>query len=348
MALFYLLHGSDEFSIAEAVASLRTRLAASDPMAELNIVELDGRDLAVSELRATADTIPFFGERRLVIVRGLVGRCNPRQGEARSRKALADELIAYLPHLAPSCRLVLVEGPLDRQNPILRWVQEWLSAQPKPDEAGYVREFPSPSPQAFPTWLAARAAAIGTRIEPAAAEALAEALIRDKSVDLRLAASELEKLALYASDRPISAADVMTLVNPVSLSSVFAFVDALAARDGPAAATQLHRFLDAGEPPLRLLSLMARQFRLLLRTRALLDAGTSPASLASELAVPPFVAKKLAGQAQRFSVAFLLRSLRKLRDLDGDIKTGRAEPVLALDLFVSWVCAPAVPRRVPH
>ncbi len=339
--MFYIFYGSDEFSIAEAITSLKQRLAATDPLAGLNTLELDGRELTLAELRATADTIPFFGERRLVIVRGLLGRCNQRQGDAKNRKALAEGLIAYLPHVAPTCRLVLAEGQLDAQNPVLRWVQAWLREAPHPEEAAYVREFETPPVHALPAWLHALAAAMGSRLEPAAAEALAEALVRDKAVDLRLAASELEKLALYADGRTISLEDVMALVSPVSLSSVFAFVDALAARDGPEAATQLHRFLNAGEPPLRLLTLIGRQFRLLIRTKALLDAGTPPAGLASALAVPPFVASKLSGQARRFAPAQLMTSLTRLRDLDTDIKTGQVEPVLGLDLFVSWICGPA-------
>lgn len=340
--MLYLLYGNDEFSIAETVANLKARLAEADPMAGLNTVELDGRALSVAELRATADTLPFFGERRLVIVRHLVARCNPRQGDAAERKRLADELIAYLPQVAPSCRLVLVEPALDGNNPVLRWLRDWAHRQRQDGgEVAYVREFPAPRVDQLPGWLARRAKELGAQLEPAAAEALAEALVRDKTVDLRLAASELEKLALYAAGRSIRAQDVALLVTPISLDSVFAFVDALAGRQGPAATSQLHRFLNAGEPPLRLLSMIVRQFRLLVRTRALLEKATQAEDLASTLGVPPFVAAKLARQAQRFSAPFLRQALVRLRDVDHAIKTGQTDPVLALDLFVAWVCCPA-------
>jgi DNA polymerase-3 subunit delta len=334
--MFYILFGSDEFGASETVAQLRARLAASDPMAELNYVEIDGRTASVADVRAAADTLPFFGSRRLVVVRGLLARCNRRGGG--ERRALADEIVAYLPTMADSGRLVLLDGRLDRDHPVREWAVEWLSQQPVPDSAGFVKEFDTPSPGALPGWLAARAAAIGAELERGGATALAEAIVRDKAADLRLAAAELEKLALYAPDRPITSADVELLVAPVSLESVFELVDALAGRDGPTACRVLHHFLAEGEPPLRLLALIARQFRLLALTKWLLGSSVSGRQLPARLGVQPFVANKLTRQAGHFSEAFLHAALRRLRNIDTDIKTGRMDAVLALDLFVAGVC----------
>jgi DNA polymerase-3 subunit delta len=344
--LFYVLHGSDEFTIAETVAGLRARLAESDPMAELNSSELDGKGLTVAELQATADALPFLGERRLVVVHGLLARCNPRGGDG-ARSELAEGLKGYLPRLPPSTRLLLVDGPLAKNNPLLRWVEKWRAEQPVPDEAAVVRAFETPPASALPRWLAARAKSRGGVIEPAAAADLAAALDRDGEVDLRLSDMELEKLLTYAGERAVTAADVAALVTPVGLESVFRLVDALAGRDGPAAATLLHQFLDAGEHPLRLLALVVRQFRLLVLARALLDEGVAPNALRERLGVAPFVATKVAGQARRFTLPALEGCLRQLLEIDTAIKTGRTEATLALDLFVAGVCGPVPATRQP-
>ncbi len=338
--MLYLFYGDDPFTIAETVGGLRKRLAEEDPVAELNSTQLDGRRLTVGKLQEAADAAPFLSERRLVVVEGLVGRCNSRGGDKSlaGRKALAAALTAYLPTMPPTTRLVLAEGKLDKRNPILAWATAWRAEQPVPDEAALIRAFAPPRAGELPSWIARRAQTHGGTVERPAAAALADALLRDGTLDLRLADGEILKLLTYAGDRPVTVADVALLVTPVGIDSVFRLVDALAERDGPRASTQLHRFLDDGEHPLRLLSLIARQFRLITRARALLDAGAQPAALASAMGVAPFVARKVASQARRFSPEFLPQALERLLAIDVGVKTGRMDAVLGLDLFVSGVC----------
>jgi DNA polymerase-3 subunit delta len=334
--VIYLFHGPDAFSIGEAVAGLKARLFAEDAFAELNHSELDGRRLSVAELRAVADALPFMGARRLVVVHNLLARCNPQGGEA-GRAALADALKAYLPELPEATRLVFVDGALHGNNPILRWAEARRAAQVGTEEALVVRAFAAPAADRLPGWLAARAGQKGGQITPGAAAALAEALDREGTVDLRLADGELEKLLTYAGDRPVGEADVALLVTPVSLEKVFALTEALADRDGRRASTLLRGFLDHGEAPLRLQALVARQFRQLAAARTLLDAGTPPGELAAGLGVAPFVAKKLAGQARRFNAAFLQRALAQLAQQEQAAKTGQIDAGLALELFVAEV-----------
>jgi DNA polymerase III subunit delta len=336
--VLYLLYGPDAFGVHEATAALRARLVEADPMADLNRAALDGRGLTVGALQSVCDALPFLGDRRLVVVTDLLA-------QTTGRKELADALIAYLPHMPATTLLVLVEGSLAVNHRLLRWIEQWRSAQPRPDEAAVVRRFEAPRPERVPGWLDRRARDAGGAIEPAAAQALAVALTRDGDVDLYRAASEVEKLLVHAGDRPVTAADVAALVTPITQDSVFRLMDALAERDGRTAATLLHRFLGSGEAPLRLLALMARQFRLVIHARALLDGGTSPGALAAPLGVPPFVAGKLAVQARRFTVPALEAAHRRLLDIDTAIKTGRTDPVVALDLFIAEICPPRGVRK---
>jgi DNA polymerase-3 subunit delta len=310
-------------------------------MADLNDTELDGRRLSVADLQAAADALPFMGSRRLVLVRGLLERCNPRSGDRESRKALSEALVAYLPTAAPTTRLVFVEGKLDKRNPVLKWATKWSREQKEPDQSAVIREFVAPSAKALPEWLQRQMEREGGSLDRPGAVALASALTGEGDVDLRLAQAELVKLQTYAGDRAVTADDVELLVTPISIESIFAFVDALSARDGPTATTVLHRYLDRNEPPLRILALVARQIRLITQARLLFEAGVPVSEMNERLDVPPFVVRKLARQAQNFTLPFLAAALRRLRDIDTEIKTGRIDPVLALDLFVAGACGQA-------
>jgi DNA polymerase-3 subunit delta len=106
------------------------------------------------------------------------------------------------------------------------------------------------------------AAELGLRLEPAAAEALAEAIGSDSA---RLA-SELEKLALHATasesgpPAPITAAAVEALVGGRSTSAL-AVGDALLAGQGAEAIARADALLAANEPALRIVAALTSQIR---------------------------------------------------------------------------------------
>lgn len=330
-------HGADAFAIAEHVRTARAAFATEDAMAELNAVVLDGARLTVAELQLAADALPFMGGRRLIIVRGLIGRCNARSGDKRKdrRTTLIDGLLSYLPGVPTTTRLVLADGPIEADNRVATWLRKAAGTD---GGAVTVRSYDPPAPERLPAWIAARATQRGGAFSSAAAKALAAALAPDGPADLWRCDSEIEKLLTWAGKRPVEAGDVARLVAPVDTENVYRLIEAIADRDGPAAATLLHTFLAGGEEPLSLLGKIARQFHQLAHVQALLDSGVPAGEHARAVGVPPFVARKLAGQSRRFSAPFLDAALKRLLDIDVGIKTGRTSGPIALDLFVAGVC----------
>ena len=113
----------------------------------------------------------------------------------------------------------------------------------------------------------------------------------------------------------------------------------MALGDGSRALELIQRSLrhDPRDPGFRLFALIVRQFRLLTMTRDHLDRGGSPQrdAVAKAVGAPPFVARRLAAQARRFNAAQLDAIMKRLQRYDQDMKTGRIEPRLALDLLAT-------------
>ena len=84
----------------------------------------------------------------------------------------------------------------------------------------------------------------------------------------------------------------------------------------------LEALLATGEPSLRIVYMIRRQFRLLARARSLFEGGASSSEVASEIKVPPFVAKKLEEQARRMDEGDLERALTLVLDLEAGLKGG--------------------------
>jgi DNA polymerase-3 subunit delta len=152
--------------------------------------------------------------------------------------------------------------------------------------------------------------------------------------DLRLLDQEIEKLLLYAGDRQVTTDDVQALVSRARETSIFDLVDCVGRRQTDRALKLLHGLLDDGEAPLYLLTMLARQVRILIQVSELELSDMAPEAIAGRLKLHPFVVKKGLDQARNFRLDQLERAHERLVETDWAIKTGELDEVLALDMLV--------------
>jgi DNA polymerase-3 subunit delta len=335
--VFYILHGEEEFGRSKELDGLRARLAEGDEaMAQLNTTILDGKGLTLGELRHACDTVPFLFDRRLVIVHGLLSWLVPPRGdgdtaaqksrEPASRRALLNELAAYLPALPDTTRLVFVEKEtLKPPHPILKLAQ-------KEHEKGqaHVKEFKQPRERDLPNRIQQQARDMGGSISRDASRQLAMLV----GNDLRLLDREIDKLLIYADGRQVTESDVSLLVSRAREDSVFELVDCVGRREVDRALRLLHHLLDDGEPALRILGMLARQVRILIQVSELRAERVTEAEIAKRLKLHPFVVEKGVAQAQNFTMWQLEQAHTLLVETDWKIKSGDMEDELAIDMLV--------------
>lgn len=332
--MLYLYHGDDEFSRSEAIARLKGEM---DPVVgPLNISTMEGRSCSAATLRAICDTMPFMAPWRLVIVHDLLGPLGAGGGKgsrrAANKKSSEDggegtrlaEVQEYLPQVPETARLVFNESrALGEKHPFLAQVASL---------GGEVRAFPLPSGPDLERWIAARAQALGVEIAPPAVALLTTFI----GPNPRLLANELEKLATYLGGQgTIGRAEVEALVPAVQEANIFHMTDALGNRDGRRALLLLRRLLADRAAPLYLLTMIVRQFRLLLQAKELDARGASPTEMEREMEVRSFAASSALRQSRNYSTAELKAILAQLLEIDTGIKTGQVDGPVALDLFVA-------------
>lgn len=327
--MVYLFHGPDEFGLAEAVAELKA--AFDDPTtAALNTTLFDGRMAALPELRSICETMPFLASRRLVLVEGwltkLLGKSEAGEGAEADTPSNAKEtlaaLAAYLPDVPDFTALVLTEKrAIPERNAILKALtgQPWAT----------IRFFDVPKGEALVKWILARAKAEGGVFQRDAAQALATA-----DADPRALGHEIVKLLTYVNfARPVELADVEMLTPAGGEAKIFDMVDAIGQRKGPTALRELHKLLDK-EEPLYILSMIVRQFRLILQAKEMLEARANENEISQALGLHPYPTQKVCAQSRAFSLPALERIYHRLLDYDADLKTGRADSTAALDTLV--------------
>ena len=331
----YVLYGEDTFGRDEAVQTLKERMRAL-PAGEHNLTEL-GPDTSVAELRLSADAVPFLADRRMVIVRGLIGRLAGRSGGqrrgggARARKAAqpgTDELQALLDYLQEvpwTTSLVLVEDGRLNADPLVRAIPRGRAA---------AREYPRVLD--IPGWIRSRTKLSGVDLDEGAVRELASL----GGADLRRLDSELRKLADYAAGRTVTRTDVRELVIRRDIA-VWSLLDGLAERRLEKALPALHTLYAQGESPEALLGrdIAPHYRRLMVALELSLASRAERARVEVEqLGLNPATLSRWTDQAAAFERSELERALGVLLELDRKIKTGETEPEPALEVAVVHLC----------
>ena len=285
----YLFLGDDEERKARGVEKLRGGRA---------VEAYDASETNPEVVVSACNSYSLFGEGPFVLVRNL-------DAWNAAQKAV---IVDYLENPSPEADLVLLGRKLGARERLLAAVKR----------SGEVHDFEQPTGKALVQWVVGHAKRLGLDLPDDVAGNLIDRCSGDK---MRLA-SETEKLALYVGEGRATGEDVEALCPPDVQSNIFAFVDSLAAGERGKALRLLEALISTGEPPLRLTYMIRRQFALVARARALSERGASQREVASELRVPPFVARKLVEQARGLGEEELERALALVLDLERGLKGG--------------------------
>jgi len=349
------LWGEDAWSIDHAAAVCATDLAAPGmPPLTAWRVSLDDdaddtgagsvakrRARLLDEVAARLGTATLFGDGTLVVLR--------QPGGLLREQASRERTIGLLGIVAPGNALCVTDlVAQDAKDAAAQGVLRDAVAS----AGGLVRQFPAMDRSRMEAWLGTRAADLGVRLGPGAAQMLAQrvgAHVREGDVDRRrqseLANAELEKLALYRPGGEVSREDVAELVPEAIPGSMWAFLDAVAARRGPEAAMLAARLAASGTPMPVIVSQLHRRVRELVQLREHLDHGTRPPELIRVMRLAPFRAQKLTEQASTWDADALDQALLGLVELDlrskgislsgGAVRMDDAIDALGLQLWIA-------------
>lgn len=303
----YLLCGEEAFLKHSYKKKLRQAIAGDDTM---NYNYFEGKGLDVNELISLADTMPFFSEKRMVLVE-----------DSGFFKSSADALVDYLPSMPDTTCLVFVEEAVDKRNRLYKKVKE----------LGRVAEMKRQDYAQLSRWAGSLLSQNGKKITAATMNLFLERT----GEDMENIKMELEKLISYTMGRDVITSEDVEQVTTIQITNkIFDMVTAIVTRKTKLAMDLYEDLLALKEPPMRILFLIARQFNQLLQVKELAGQGGDRGSIASRLKVPPFVAGKMIPQANVFTREQILSYVTGCVEAEEAVKTGRLTDRLAVELLI--------------
>jgi len=286
---------------------------------DFNLLKLDARDLDSGHLSNELNGLPIFSDYRVVVV----DHAEKYFASNKQRSQGEEEVIArFLDNPNSSCCLVFImEGKPDKRKNLFKKV---LSS-------GQTVEFAPLKEAQLSYWLKGRLNQNGKRITEEALNYLITSTVNNLSVFQQ----ELEKLFLFAPEAEEISLDMVRMtVSRTANAGIFDLVDAVGEKKTARAVDLLREMLIAGEPPVYILFMIARQYRLLLSVKSLLSKRASEKQVQSKLSLHPFVFKKLLAQAKNFEEADLRKGLKRLLEADVALKNSFGNPGHILEMAI--------------
>lgn len=304
----YLLYGEEAFLKRSYKNRLKEALVGDDTM---NYHYFEGKGLDVQEIISLADTMPFFGERRLILIE-----------DSGFFKGAADAMVDYLPAMPDTTCMVFVESEVDKRSRMFKKVKE----------LGHVAEMTRQDEKQLASWAGGILAKEGKKITGRTMELF----LGKTGDDMEHIRMELEKLIGYTLGRDvITDQDVEEICTVRVTNKIFDMVAAIVNRQTRKAMDLYEDLLTLKEPPMRILFLIARQFNQVLQVKELMDQGMDKSSIASKLKMQPFVVGKVMPQARSFSRDQILSYVNLCVDAEESVKTGRLGERLAVELLIT-------------
>lgn len=304
----YLLYGEEAY-LKKQYKDRLTKAMIPDGDT-INYAYYEGKGIRPGELIDLAETMPFFAERRLIVVEN-----------SGFFKNAVPELADYIKTMPDTACFLFIENEIDKRGKMYKAVKD----------RGRIVELGRQDEKTLLYWIGGNVKREGRRIK----ESAARYLIYKTGTDMENLENELEKLFSYTLGcDEITAEDIDEICTAHISNKIFDMVEAVAEKKQRKALDYYYDLLVLKEPPMRILYLLARQFRLLLEVKELQRRGYDKSQIAKTAKLHPFVAGKYMQQCRSFTEKELLRIMEEAADTEEMVKTGRLNDVMSVEIFI--------------
>ncbi|MBW3495749.1 MULTISPECIES: DNA polymerase III subunit delta [Bacillus] len=317
-APLYVLYGTEAYFINETI-KLITTYALEEEDREFNVVTYDLEEAYLEDVVEDAHTLPFFGERKVILIKSPLFLTAQKEKLEQNIKILEE----YIGEPSPFSILVFVAPyeKLDERKKITKLLKKTAD----------VIEANAMQVQDVQKWIVSRADEVHVHIDNSAVSLLLELV----GSNVTMLAKEMDKLTLYVGMGGEITPKLVTELVPKSVEqNVFALTEKVVKKDIAGAMQILDGLFTQQEEPIKLLALLVSQFRLLHQVKELQQRGYGQNQIASHIGVHPYRVKLAMNQTKFFSFEELKKVIIELAEADYSMKTGKMDKKLVLEFFL--------------
>lgn len=304
----YLLYGEEDYLRKQYRDKMKVALIEENDT--MNKHYYEGKDVRIEEIIDLAETLPFFSERRVIII----------ENSGWFQKG-GDKMAEYLPSLPDTTYFVFVEPQVDKRSKLYKYVKN----------NGRICEFIVQDEQTLKRWILGMLKKENKTIMPTDLEFLLERT----GTEMSNIKTEMEKLICFCLNKSeVTREDIEAVCTKRVQNQIFDMINAIGEKNQKKALQLYYDLLTLREPPMRILALLGRQFNLLLQVKELKKKGHSSKIISEKTGIHGFVVGKYEKQAAKFRTKELRQALEDCVEADENVKTGKMQDRMSVEILI--------------
>ena len=309
--MVYLLYGTVDYLINKTI----DKIINDNKIDEFNVNKYDLTNSLLTDIINDASSMSLFSDKKIIIVNNayIFTGANKKYAEQNT-----EELENYLNNINDNTILIFTTNneKLDERKKITKLVKK----------NGIVKDFNSIDNISLVKNLFEDYSISNDNVKY---------LISRVGEDSSLLASEIEKIKIYKNDDKTITHDDITNLTTKSLEvNNFKLIDAIINKNKAEAFSLYQDRIKLNEEPIAIIISLANQIRIMYQVKQLYLDGYTENNIASILKIHPYRVKLASQNARKYDSDILLNYLKQLADLDINIKTGKVDKTLGLELFI--------------
>lgn len=314
-----LFYGEEKLLIREEINILKEKIVP-DYLEAINFIPLDGKTVSEDEILNACRIAPMLEEEKLVVVYD-ARFFDSNRGKKEELPGIKDLLLNGLNDIPDFTYLIFTCEKPDKRKKLYKFLKSH----------GTLKEFKHLTLKNKAQWIKNRATKQGKDMDLSAAYYLAE-----YTKDLYQADNELSKIIAFIGERQkIEQKDTESIFYKTLEGSIFEMMDFIGNKNPTGALSILEHLIFQGEKGIVILFMISKHIMDLLSVKLLSDHSFN--EIRDSLGLHPFVLKKALAQSKNFTIEELKRSLKLSQKLDLDLKRGKIDEKIGIELLITAI-----------
>lgn len=306
--MIYLLYGTEDFLIKKELSNLKKNIDQND------IVYFDLDEDSLKNIVDSANTMSLFSNKRMIIV----DNSNIFSGNGKKREDVK-YLEEYINNQNDNTILIFVlnNDSLDNRKKIVSLIKE----------KGKVIEFNDN----YDVYKIVKEMFDNYNISFSDIRLL----VNRVGSNLNILNNEIEKIKTYKdSDLNITSDDIYNLTTKTIDTDIFNLIDNIILNNKKEAIESYYEMIKLGEEPIKIIVLLSNQFRLMYQVKLLSSNRYGIFDMMKILNQKKYPIEKALEKSRKYDKSIILKKLYELAELDINIKSGKIDKDIALELFI--------------
>jgi len=322
-----LLYGKEQYLVKWSVDAVLKKYI-DDEYRAFDFFEIDAEKATIDSVIENCETLSMFSEKRVVYLPGftLIEGGRSKNIPESDEKLLSE----YIKKIPDSCLLLITAVKPDKRKRLYKEIVSF----------GGSYDFEPLDERTLRNFVEKRFKLMGKSIKASAADEFIRScgyFLKETDYTLYNLENEIKKIASHADGEEILLSDILEVISGDVETSIFAIIDAVGNNNKEEAFKILYNLLGAGGSIFPIVALLASLFETILEVKELKEEGKLPSQIRSILGIHEYRIKKASSAADAYSKDRLKDILKKVYQIEKNIKTGLMDQVLALEMMISEV-----------